>query len=806
MEKAKEKEEKLAPLLRPLRFASRRDFSNLAKIKGLETALKSALDEVSSGLPPELAPKLQKKIDGLDALPLPQKKERIKEILALLEGEDQPPSQDFEETTLDPETYRRLRRELQKPVQYLKGVGPKIAAKLAQREVKTVEDLLFFLPRAYEDRRQIKEIRAVRVGEHAVVQGEIVLAGPVKFKKRRVFEVVLSDGTGLLAAKWFHFNERQFRERFKPGQRVILAGEVSLFAGRKEMVHPEVAFPGEETLSLHIGRLLPVYPAVEGLSQKVIRRIMDQAVRDYADKLVSAIPARILKKRGLLPLPLAVKGVHFPSQEDDLQALNTERSVYHKSLAFDEFFYLELALALRKSRLARAPGISFKTESEKVAKFLAALPFRLTRAQERALAEIKEDMAKPYPMNRLLQGDVGCGKTVVAFLAALIAIDNHYQVAFMAPTEILAEQHYLNFRRYAHLIGVEIALLTGGRSAREKKQIYEGLRAGHIHFVIGTHALFQEAVSFKKLGLVIIDEQHRFGVLQRAALKEKAKGLEPDTLVMTATPIPRTLAMTVYGDLDVSIIDEMPAGRKPVKTYLFSAKERAKVYALVRQELRQGNRAYIVFPLVEESEKSDLLAATTMAEYLQKEVFKEYRVGLLHGKMKPAEKEKIMRAFKEGEYQLLVATTVIEVGVDVPEATVMVIEHAERFGLSQLHQLRGRVGRGDRASYCLLVAHKLKPGTEAWRRLKILCETQDGFRIAEEDMKIRGPGELLGVKQSGYFSLKRADLIRDYDMLVAARQEAFALLAEDPELERHPLLKEILFERWQERLKLSEVA
>ncbi|NPA48683.1 MAG: ATP-dependent DNA helicase RecG [Thermodesulfobacteria bacterium] len=801
---------KWEPLLRPLRFASRRDFANLAKIKGLEESLKKALEEISSATPPELRDKLSQLIEGLEGLPLPEKKARLQEILELLEAEVAKEKQqslpDFEDPKIELATYRDFRKELQKPVQYLKGVGPRIAAKLAQREIKTVEDLLYFLPKAYEDRRRMREIRGVRVGEHVVVRGEIVLSGPVKFKRRKIYEIVVSDGTGLLAAKWFHFQERHMRERFRPGREVVLAGEVSSFGGRKEIIHPEVAFPEEETISLHLGRILPIYPGVEGLSQKQLRKIVARAVEEYADKLVSAIPAKILKKRSLLPLPLAVKGVHFPSEEDDLSALNAERSVYHKSLAFDEFFYLELALALRKSKIARAPGIAFRTESKRMEKFLASLPFRLTRAQERAFQEIKRDMARPYPMNRLLQGDVGCGKTVVAFLAALIAIDNGYQVALMAPTEILAEQHYLNFKKYAGLIGVEIALLTGGRPPAEKRRVREGLRNGHIHFVVGTHALFQEGVEFKKLGLVIIDEQHRFGVLQRAALREKAREGEPDTLVMTATPIPRTLAMTVYGDLDVSIIDELPAGRKPVKTYLFTAEERKKAYALVRKELERGNRAYVIFPLVEESEKMDLLAATTMAEELQKKVFPEFKVGLLHGKMKPAEKEAVMRAFKEGEYQVLVATTVVEVGVDVPEATVMVIEHAERFGLSQLHQLRGRVGRSERESYCLLIAHKLRPGSEAWRRLRILCETNDGFRIAEEDMKIRGPGELLGTKQSGYFSFRRADILRDYDMLVVAREEAFALLEEDPELKNYPLLREILFERWQERLKLSEVA
>ncbi len=799
------------PLLKPIEFAARHQFANLEKIKDLEGCLKNALKGLKGLIPEEAFNDLKGLIKGLEGVSFEEKKERLQKILEIIERlrtEDQQPGGEFPPYP-DLSTYRAYRKELEKPVQFLKGVGPKLGAKLAAREIHTVEDLLYFLPKAYEDRRSFTPLRAVKVGERVTVRGEIVLAGPVSFRRRKVFEIVISDGEGLLAAKWFHFNERKFKELFRPGKEVIFSGEVSFFAGRKEIIHPEVEFPGEqEDLSLHVGRILPVYPAIEGLSPKVLRRIISRAVRDFAPKLTSFIPHEILRRRRLLPLSLAIEGLHFPKDGDDLSSLNEGRSLYHKSLAFDEFFFLELAMALRKSRVAKSPGVSFRVDSEKVRLFLKALPFELTQAQKRAFEEIKRDMAKAYPMNRLLQGDVGCGKTVVAFLAALIAIDNDYQVALMAPTEILAEQHYSNFRRLAGISGVEIVLLTGGRTAREKKKIYEGLAEGYIHFVIGTHALFQEAVQFKRLGLVIIDEQHRFGVLQRAALREKAKGIDPDTLVMTATPIPRTLAMTVYGDLDASVIDEMPAGRRPVKTMLFTAKERHKAYAIVRQELEKGHRAYVVFPLVEESEKMDLLAATTMAEYLQKEVFPEYKVGLLHGKMRPTDKEKIMKAFKQGDLEILVSTTVIEVGVDVPEATVMVIENAERFGLSQLHQLRGRVGRSERQSYCLLIADKLSPGSEAYRRLHILCQTNDGFRIAEEDMKIRGPGELLGTKQSGFLPFRRADLVRDYDMLAVAREEAFRLVEEDPGLsaKEHQGLKIVLMERWAERLKLSEVA
>ncbi len=808
-----QKEEALKRLLKPLRFAARKDFANLDKIKGLENTLKRALSSLEEYLPPETLKDWEELITGLEEAPRPEKEARIRRLIEEVQGAlevsgSKRPLPDFPPPP-DPTLHEARKEALNRPVQYLKGVGPKLGAKLAARDIHTVEDLLYFLPKAYEDRRSLTPLAKVQVGQRVTVKGEIVLAGPVRFRRRKVYEVVISDGQALLAAKWFHFKEAQFQKTFRPGRVVIFSGEVQSFAGRKEIIHPEVEFPEEqEDLHLHVGRILPIYPQIEGVSPKVIRRITARAVEEFAEHLSSYIPYEILRRRGLLPLPLAIKGVHLPTSEDDLEGLNQGKSIYHKSIAFDEFFFLELALALRRSRLGRSPGIAFNTDSPRAQNFLKSLPFRLTQAQKRVLEEIKRDMSRPYPMNRLLQGDVGCGKTVVAFLAALIAIDNGYQVALMAPTEILAEQHYQGFRRLAGISGVEVALLTGGRRSREKRRIYEDLARGHINFVVGTHALFQEGVTFKRLGLVIIDEQHRFGVLQRAALREKACGIDPDTLVMTATPIPRTLAMTVYGDLDVSIIDEMPAGRKPVKTHLFTAPQRAQAYTLVRQELAKGHRAYVVFPLVEESEKMDLLAATTMAEYLQKEVFTEYKVGLLHGKMKPQEKEAIMTAFKQGEIQLLVSTTVIEVGVDVPEATVMVVENAERFGLSQLHQLRGRVGRSERESYCLLIADKVRPGSEAYRRLRILCQTNDGFRVAEEDLKIRGPGELLGTKQSGFLAFRRADMVRDYDMLTVAREEAFGLLERDPELKQpeHQGLKKVLLERWAERLKLSEVA
>ncbi len=790
---------------KPLLFASRKNFALLPKIRDLEETLKGLLAEAPASLPERTQEKLKALVQGLEEQALEEKKVRIQEMLRLLEEPEEEPSWP---PYPDLKTYEKWQEDLRTPVQFLKGVGPKLAAKLATRDIHTIEDLLYFLPKSYEDRRRFTPIRDLRLGQTAVVKGEVVLSGPVQFKRRKVFEALISDGTGVLALKWFHFREALLRETFRPGQVVIVSGTVSRFGGRFEIVHPEVERPDDPTLELHVGRLLPVYPAVEKVSPKVIRKVVHNAVKEHAHKLVSFIPHSILRRRRLWPLSEAIKTLHFPPEEADLAALNQERSLWHRSIAFDEFFFLELALGLRRSKVKQAQGIAFRLASPLAETFLEKLPFKLTRAQERALEEIKRDMARPVPMNRLLQGDVGCGKTVVAFVAALIAIDNGYQVALMAPTEILAEQHYAGFRELCGLAGIEAALLTGGIPPARKREIKQALSLGHIHLIIGTHALFQEDVEFKRLGLVIIDEQHRFGVLQRAALREKAKGVSPDTLVMTATPIPRTLAMTVYGDLDVSVIDELPAGRKPVKTELYPARSRGLVYEKVREEVRKGNRAYIVLPLIEESEKLDLLSATEWAEHLKKEIFPEFRVGLLHGRMSPQEKERVMRDFKRGQIQILVSTTVIEVGVDVPEATVMVIEHAERFGLSQLHQLRGRVGRSPRPSYCFLVAHEVSPSSEAWRRLKVLTETTDGFRIAEEDLKLRGPGEFLGTKQHGYLEFRRADMVRDYELLLMAREEAFRLLEEDPALSKpeHQPLKLILAERWAERLRLSEVA
>ncbi len=800
---AEEKLTWLNTFVKPL-YSVSKNFSLLSKTKGLELTLKKILEKAPPEIDKNSKEKLYSLINGLDKLPLEEKKERIKALLNLCESLNLEESSFFSPPNRN--EFIKNKEILKLPVETVKGIGKKRAKIFARKGINTIEELLFFFPKDYEDRRSITPIAYLREGITAVVKGEILESKPVFYSRKKVFEALITDGTGNLVLKWFHFKEKLWRSMYFPGKEICVIGEVSRFGRQLEMIHPEVIDPEKAKESGEIGRIVPVYPSVEGIKQKALRGIIKEVVEKYAECAETYLPEKLLRKRKLLPLSKALKEIHLPSDTVKLKEMKEQASVFHKSIAYDEFFFLELAMALRKGKTKKEAGICFKLPSRLVEEFLKRLPFELTDAQKKVVEEIKRDMAKPIPMNRLIQGDVGSGKTVVAFIAALIAIDNGYQVALMAPTEILAQQHYQNFRNYAQLMNIHTALLTGSTTPARRREIYHGLKAGYINFVIGTHALFQESVEFKRLGLVIIDEQHRFGVLQKAALREKAKGVIPDTLVMTATPIPRTLALTIYGDLDVSIINEMPKGRKPVKTELFWEKNKHKAYQKVKEELEKGHQAYVILPLVEESEKMDLLSVKTYGEYLQKEVFPDYQVGILHGKLSSSEKETIMRKFKQGEIHVLVSTTVVEVGVDVPNATVMVIEHAERFGLSQIHQLRGRVGRSELQSYCFLIAYKVSPQSEAYKRLKILCETTDGFRIAEEDLKLRGPGEFLGTKQSGFFEFKKADMVRDYQILLWAREDAFEIIKEDPELKKYYWLKDELWRRWEERLKLSEVA
>lgn len=705
-------------------------------------------------------------------------------------------------------------KNLSTGMQCVKGVGPKLVEAFERLNVKTVGEALFLLPTRYEDRRELREVSRLRPG-HTEVFEAVVVSATVSSTRggRKQYEVMVGDGTATVSLKWFNFNAEWMKKAWRPGRRGIFTGEVTQFGYHREIHHPEVEWlAADEDIATVMardpatyGRIVPVYPLTEGLHQKVMRHIMKQVVDNFAGYVESSISEEILKRHHLIPLAEALREAHFPSVEADMARINSGSTPAHHSLVFDEFFYLELGLALKRRGFTLEEGISFEVNHKYTKPLLKLLPFALTHAQRRVLSEIKEDMMAPFPMHRLVQGDVGSGKTMVALMAALVAVENGYQAAFMAPTEILAEQHFLTIHKWCEALGVKAVLLTASHKGKERELLLEQVASGEAEIIIGTHAVIQDKVEFNRLGLGIIDEQHRFGVLQRGILKRK--GENPDILVMTATPIPRTLAMTVFGDLSLSVIDELPPGRTPVITKVFAESRRKQIYGIVREEVTSGRQSYIICPLVEESEKSDLKAATQMAEELQSAVFPEFRVGLLHGRLKPEEKEAVMASFKANEIQILVATTVIEVGIDVPNASVMVIEHAERFGLSQLHQLRGRVGRGSHSSQCILMASD-RLSDDGLKRLRVMEATADGFRIAEADLEIRGPGDFLGTRQAGLPEFRVASLLKDGRILEEARREAFTLVERDPELKllEHARLKEEMLQRWGGRLELAGVA
>jgi ATP-dependent DNA helicase RecG len=690
------------------------------------------------------------------------------------------------------------------PIQYIKGVGPRRAALLAKLGLETVRDVLFYLPSRYEDRSSIRKIVQLSFGEIQTVTGKVLKAEVAPASPRRprlkILSVVITDGSGALTAKWF--NQSYLGKLFKPSQKVVFYGPVkaNYWGSGFEMVNPEfeiIEDDDEDSDHINTGRIVPVYGLTEGISQRQLRKIVHTALASSLANIQDPMPEDIITEIALPPLSKSIESVHFPPGGTSLNDLNGGTSPYHQRLAFDELFTLQLGLAAIKNNEVLEKGISFAPTGRLTAKLLEKLPFKLTGAQQRVIDDIIKDMKSTSPMNRLIQGDVGCGKTVVAFIAMLTAVESGYQAALMAPTEILAEQHYLNIRGLAESLGLKVHLLTGSKKDKD----YEVISSGSAKVVIGTHALIQEAVTFKKLGLIVIDEQHRFGVMQRAMLRRK--GTNPDTLIMTATPIPRTLAITLYGDLHYSLIDELPPNRTPVVTKVLRENQKSGVYDMMDREIKTGRQVYVVYPLIEESEKSNLKAAITGTEALQKK-FPDYRVGLIHGKLPTAERDEIMSDFKAGRIQILVSTTVIEVGVDVPNATLMVIIHAERFGLSQLHQLRGRVGRGAAKSHCLLLNYG--GSADAMKRLDVMARTNDGFRIAEKDLEIRGPGEFFGTKQSGLPDLKAANLLRDYKLLEIARKQAFGLIGKDPSLSAHPKLRRNLEDFWGKRLELFKTA
>jgi len=695
------------------------------------------------------------------------------------------------------QTNRVATPDLTTPLQYLKGVGPERARLLARKELETVEDALFFLPIRHEDRTQLTPLRAIRVGEVVTTSGTVAgISPPPPGRTRAPLVLLLRDASGYGTATLF--GRGWLTRVLQRGQRLILHGKGARFKDKITLqVQDWELVESDEDEPVHAGALVPVYSTTEGLPQRALRALQWRLVEAHAREIVETLPEALRRKRDLPGLADAVRSAHFPRDEH-------ERQTALRRLAYEDFLLLQLGLAILRSRTTREQGIAMRPPGALVARLREALPWSLTGAQERVWAEIRHDMAAPYPMHRLLQGDVGSGKTIVAALAVLTAVEAGYQAAVMAPTEILAEQHFMTLRHLLEPLGVPVTLLTSALRARERTERRTAVAAGEVGCVIGTHALVQERVEFRNLGLVVVDEQHRFGVNQRARLK--AKGEHPDVLVMTATPIPRTLALTVYGDLDVSVLDELPPGRKPVVTAARTESRRPQIYAFLREQVAAGRQVYVVYPLIEESEAMDLKAATDMAAHLQKDVFPDLAVGLLHGRLAFEDKDAIMQRFKAGEIKVLVSTTVIEVGIDVANASVMLIEHAERFGLSQLHQLRGRVGRGPWKSYCiLLTAGRL--GEDAQRRVQAMVETSDGFKIAEVDLQLRGPGEFFGTRQSGLPEFRVADLLRDAALLEEARRDAQAMIAGDPELRQpeHRGLRGALLARWRGKLALASV-
>ena len=720
--------------------------------------------------------------------------------------------------------------ELSTPVQFVKGVGPRIAEVLAGKGIHTVGDLLHYLPFRYEDRLNPRGIAELRPGEMATVVGEVRNSGLFRTRSMPIFQLTVGQGRSRLRCLWF--NATYLQDKFQPGQMIALYGKVEEDQRTRELqiIQPQYEVLGDASgdaaeqkaaESLEVGRIVPIYEATGRLTAKWFRKIIRTALENLTPDLAEPIPASVRAHMGLVSPRAALWNVHWPEPGESFQDLQSFRTPAHIRMIFDELFFVELGLELKRRQQKAQTGIAFRLDDRVRAAIKKILPFHPTAAQKRVLKEIAADMEKPYPMRRLLQGDVGSGKTIVAFEAAIIAIENGCQVALMAPTEILAQQHYFSARRILENAGYRIVLLTGSLETDRKREIRRHIAQGSAQLVIGTHALLEEKVEFSNLGLVIVDEQHRFGVMQRLKLMKKSSDgdepgsqarpqsepAEPDVLVMTATPIPRTLALTLYGDLDLSVLDELPPGRTPIMTKCVSDDQSPKVWDFVRKQVAAGHQAYVVYPVIAENEESELKAAIKMYRELSGHVFADLKVGLLHGRLDPELKDQVMRMFQKGELQILVATTVIEVGVDVPNATVMVIEHAERFGLAQLHQLRGRIGRGGAKSYCILMTGG-KVSEEGQKRLDAMVRTNDGFKIAELDLEVRGPGEFFGTRQAGLPSFRVANIIRDGQLLEAAKHEAAGVLAgPNAEISSEEISRALvqMRARWQHTYGLVEV-
>jgi len=687
-------------------------------------------------------------------------------------------------------------KDLRVSARFVKGVGPTRLSILNKLGIETIEDLLYCFPRRYEDRSKIKKVGEIRPGNFETIRVKVLTFGDRTTKKgMNIFQLAVGDSTGVLHATWF--NQPYMKDKFKIGQELILYGKVERY-NYLQINNPEYEIlTGTREDMVHMGRIVPIYPLTANLNQRWFRNIMKFTVDNYVDGVVEILPFDIRKRNSLMILKEAIRNIHFPVSE----------LVYKKAkerVIFDEFLILQAGIALKRARVKiDLNGYSHSLDGDLLEKFKDSLPFEFTKSQSRVVKEIEEDMKSPKPMNRLLQGDVGSGKTIVALHALILTVQNGYQGALMVPTEILAEQHCRNIKELVKDLGINVVMLAGDLKEEEKRRRRQMIEMGEANIVIGTHALIQEGVNFKKLGLAVIDEQHKFGVMQRAILKSKS--INPHILVMTATPIPRTLALTLYGDLDVSIIDELPPGRGEIKTLYFEEKNREKAYKIAEDEIRIGRQAYVVYPIIDESEKTDLRAAKKMHKDLS-ERFPDLRAGLLHGRMKSREKEAVMHDFKDKKIDILVSTIVIEVGIDISNASTMIIEHAERFGLSQLHQLRGRIGRAMHVSYCILVSEP--KSDEAKLRINAMLKTNDGFKIAEEDLEIRGPGEFFGTRQHGLPELKIANIVRDRAILEIVKKEADALIKKDRflRLPENRLIRESLLKKFsREDMELASV-
>ncbi len=791
-----------------------RGFDNRAVVGGLDKIIPAWQQEAyREGVSSSVVQQICKRLSQYPSLSTELREKTVEEIFEIIEDspnitlEDSPafpekekidypqlspaktPSVGNQRGSSKPEVARRS-AGLDANLKVLPGIGPKNAHNLEKLGLHKLEDLLYFFPRRYDDFSKMKPINQLRFGEELSVAGTVQKSQLREIKgNRTLFEAIISDGTGALRVSWF--NQSWLEKNIRPGVQIVLSGKVDMYLGRLCMNNPEWELLDQE--HLHTNRIVPVYPLTAGLSQKVLRRIMYQTVSFWASRVADFLPDDIRSAGDLIPLSQALRQIHFPDSDSDLHAAR-------ERLAFDEIFLIQLGVLRQKQNWQNRNARIFEVSDEWLRAQINRLPFPLTNAQQRALHEIRADLSSGRPMNRLLQGDVGSGKTVVAALAIAIITASGAQAALMAPTSILAEQHYRSFQKLlvrtnlddsAPFAPNEVRLLVGDTPEKEKQEIRQALLSGEIKVLIGTHALIEDPIEFKQLQLAVIDEQHRFGVSQRSALR--AKGDNPHLLVMTATPIPRSLALTIYGDLDLSVMDEMPAGRQPIETHIFTPLERERAYSFIRSQVRQGYQAFIIYPLVDQdqSQTDDALAAVQQQQRLQSEVFPDLKIGLLHGRMRPEEKDQVMRQFRDKQYHILVSTSVIEVGVDVPNATVMLIEGANRFGLAQLHQFRGRVGRGNAKSYCILIPDDEDAAEN--ERLSAMVETNDGFVLAERDLQQRGPGEFLGTRQAGFADLRIANLT-DVHTIEKARNLAQQLFEKDPQLSDpryHPLLEKL---------------